>query len=490
MSNSVQSFGKIRSFLFPIYNHEFKKFFAFAGIMFCMIMNYTLLRNMKDVLVVNAAGAGVITFLKTYCVTPAAILFFMLFVKLSNKFSRENLFYVIIIPFLAYFLIFGFVINPNFDLFHPSKDTIAEIYRNHPHSKGFFDLGIYWSYSLFYILAELWGSVGIQILFWQFVNQVVSMEQSKRFFPLFVVFSNVSLIVVGLITKLLQLIPDWNLVVKVEMLIVLGVGVFAMFCNFILNRKILPLEEPLDASQKKAKKKKPGLIESFKIIFTSKHLGFIALLVICYGISINLLEVQWKEQLKNYFAGNKNGMNAFMGSYSAATGALTIIFSWFLASQILRKLGWFFGAVLTPAILLIVGSIFFVLILGGRIDLIKNLIVNPVAVAVFCGAGAIIMTKATKYSLFDTTKEQAYIPLDIELKTKGKAAVEVAGGRLGKGTGAGVQSIICMIMGTTIASSYASLAFGIFLVIVLIWIAAVKGLDSNIKNLTKSNENN
>lgn len=489
MSDSSQTFGKIRSFLFPIHAKEFKKFFAFAGIMFCMIMNYTLLRNMKDVLVVNAAGAGVITFLKTYCVTPAAILFFMLFVKLSNKFSRENLFYVIIIPFLAYFLIFGFVINPNFDFFHPSKETIDALHASHPHSKGFMDLGIYWSYSLFYILAELWGSVGIQILFWQFVNQVVSMEQSKRFFPMFVVFSNVSLILVGVVTKLLQMIPDWDVVVKVEMVIVLCIGLFAMFCNFMLNRKILPLEEPLDASQKKAKKKKPGLIESFKIIFTSKHLGFIALLVICYGISINLLEVQWKEQLKNYFAGDKKGMNAFMGTYSACTGVLTIIFGWFLASQILRKFGWFFGAILTPATLLIVGIIFFVLILGGRVDVIKSIIVNPMAVAVFVGAGAIIITKATKYSLFDTTKEQAYIPLDIELKSKGKAAVEVAGGRLGKGSGAAIQSVICMIMGTTVASSYTAIAFGIFIVVVLLWTFAVKGLDKSIKNIN-ANANN
>ncbi len=482
---STESFGKIRSFLFPVYSNEFKKFFAFAGIMFCMIMNYTLLRNMKDVLVVNAAGAGVITFLKTYCVTPAAILFFMLFVKLSNKFSRENLFYVIIIPFLLYFIIFGFIINPNFDMFHPSKDVIDSIHRNYPHSKGFMDLGIYWSYSLFYILAELWGSVGIQILFWQFVNQVVSMEQSKRFFPLFVVFSNVSLILVGVITKLLQLIKDWDMVVKIEMLIVLGAGILSMFCNWVLNRKILPLEEPLDESQKKAKKKKPGLSESFKIIFTSKHLGFIALLVICYGISINLLEVQWKEQLKNYFAGNKAGMNAFMGSYSAATGALTIVFSWFLASQILRKFGWFFGAILTPVVLLIVGTIFFLLILSGRIDMINDIITNPIAVAVFVGAGAIIMTKATKYSLFDTTKEQAYIPLDTELKSKGKAAVEVAGGRLGKGSGAAIQSIICMVMGTTVASAYTAIAFGIFLVVVLLWTGAVKGLNSSIKSLSK-----
>lgn len=489
MSENTQTFGKIRSFLFPIYNSEFKKFFAFAGIMFAMIMNYTLLRNMKDVLVVNAAGAGIITFLKTYCVTPAAILFFMLFVKLSNKFSRENLFYVIIIPFLAYFLVFGFVINPNFDFFHPSKETIAQIHANHPHSQGFVDLGIYWSYSLFYILAELWGSVGIQILFWQFVNQVVTMEQSKRFFALFVVISNVSLIIVGGVAKALQAIfpgeANWNSLIKAEMVIVGLVGVFAMYCNWYVNRKVLPSEEPVDASQKKAKKKKPGLMESFKIIFTSKHLGFIALLVICYGISINLLEVQWKNQLKIHFAGDKAGMNAFMGSYSACTGAMTILFSWFLASQILRRLGWFFGAALTPVVMVCFGVFFFALILAG--NSLSSIVTNPVYMAVMVGAGVIIMTKASKYSLFDTTKEQAYIPLDVELKTKGKAAVEVAGGRLGKGSGAAVQSILCIIMGTTNVIAIAPISFVIFLVIGLLWLVAVKGLNTSIKNLTNNN---
>ena len=154
MSDGVQSFSKLRSFLFPIYNREFKKFFAFTGIYFCMLMNYTFLRNMKDVLVLNAAGAGVITFLKTYCVTPAGVLFFILFVKLSNIFSREKLFYVIIIPFLAYFLVFGFVINPNFELFHPSKEVVEALHQAHPHSQGFIDIVCYWSYSLFYILAR------------------------------------------------------------------------------------------------------------------------------------------------------------------------------------------------------------------------------------------------------------------------------------------------------------------------------------------------
>ena len=116
------NFGKWRSFFWPIQNWELKKFIPMAMLFFFINFNYTILRDTKDALIVNAPGSGAeaIPFLKVWGVLPFAILFMLLYSKLSNVLSKPKLFYSMISIFIGFFAIFALVLYPYRDVLHPN----------------------------------------------------------------------------------------------------------------------------------------------------------------------------------------------------------------------------------------------------------------------------------------------------------------------------------------------------------------------------------
>lgn len=495
-------FSGLRAALWPIHGFELKKFLPLAFIMFCLLFNYTILRDTKDTLVVNSAGAGAITFLKLYCVTPAAILFVIIYAKLTNVLKRETVFYAVVTPFLLFFGAFAFL-YPHLSTLHPSAETVLKLQESFPNLSGFIDIYAYWAYSLFYVLAEIWGSAMIALMFWQFANHVVRMRESKRFYGLFAVIGNLALIlsgqVVGLSSGYIQQFyatkqEAWVVSVYLLMGAVVGFGILSMVLYRWMHTTVLTDKRFYDPDEQvapKKKKEKPSLVESAKLIFSSPELGLIAILIMAYGITINLVEVQWKHQLGLWYAGDMGGYNWFMGQFSTVTGISTILFGLFLGSNILRRVSWFKAAIITPIIIAFGGAIFFAFIFSEQFVnyVMANMSVSAVAGASILGAIIVVLSKAVKYILFDSTKEMAYIPLDDELKTKGKAAVDVIGGRAGKAGGAFTQSTLLILFATKDVATIAPQAFAVFAVICVAWFFAVKVLSVKVAAAVKLRNN-
>jgi AAA family ATP:ADP antiporter len=102
------------------------------------------------------------------------------------------------------------------------------------------------------------------------------------------------------------------------------------------------------------------------------------------------------------------------------------------------------------------------------------LLMTPLALAVSVGAVQNILSKGTKYSIWDTSREMLYIPLDNELKTKGKAAVDVVSSKVGKSSSGLVQSMIFTIVPSATFTSISPILMVIFTFVCLLWIYAIR----------------
>lgn len=122
-------------------------------------------------------------------------------------------------------------------------------------------------------------------------------------------------------------------------------------------------------------------------------------------------------------------------------------------------------------------------LVGSEIDYVDGLLgTTPLALAVLLGSIQNCFTKAAKYSLFDTTKEMAFIPLAPEHKLKGKAAIDGIGSRLGKSGGSLIHQGLLVIF-CTLSSSTPYVA-GILLAVLAMWIMAVRMLGKQFNEMT------
>lgn len=496
-------FSSIRQFLWPVHRFELKKLVPMLLIFFFISLDYNILRTMKDALVVTAksSGAEVIPFIKVWVMFPMALVLTFIYTRLANRFSQETVFYSMTGLFLGYFLLFITILYPNEAYLHPhsladqAEKTMPEGF------KGLIAMFRYWTFTSFYVMSELWGTMILFTLFWGLANQITRLEEAKRFYGIFGIGANLSGVAAGLLAHLLieysSVIPipylgrtedQW---LYLLILLVLGCGLAAMSIFRWMNLHVLtdPLYYDLSVKGEAGSvKARLGIRDSFAYLLRSRYLLCIATIVIAYNGVINLTEVLWKHQVKELYP-NPQDYTAYQYMITAVIGVIATLAALCVSSNCIRKFGWTFTALMTPVVLLVTSVAFFYTFFAQEAlsDMIMAVLgTTPLTLVVFFGSLQNCLSRASKYTVFDATRELAYVPLSADCKIKGKAAIDGVCSRLGKSGGSVIYQILLISCSTVVASA-PYIAICLF-VIISLWILATRSLGKQFNELTKPGE--
>lgn len=445
--------------------------------LFFMEFSYTILRNLKETLIIKSVGIEGMIFLKVCGILPFSGLCVLLYAKMSNKFNRIFLFYGTIIFFLLFF--FFFLIFFQYKSISDLSNSIILLETNQSYNISTLILSIlkYWPCSVFYVVSEMWGGMLYSILFWQFANDIFNEKQASKNYPLFSFYSNFASIGAGIFTilssKLIFFLfstkEEFMLTSSLTLMVIILCGIVICLC---FHKMIKLLGSDFLHQKNYLNKLKLPLKEGIKLVFTNPQLFYIALGVFTYNSTFNLIEILYKSEM-NSLIQSSNDYITCIGYISIFLGLLSCVIT-FSASYIIPKVGWFKSALIPPIILLSLAIIFFTFL-----HLKKYLGEIALWGGIVSGVCYTSSNKALKDAFWGPTKEIAYISLYLEAKVKGKAVIDGWIGKIGKSFGAVVQQASIIQYGKIMASIL--VIEGFLYVAIVIWIFSIVKLYKTLK---------
>lgn len=461
-----------------------QKLLPLGLIFFCASFNLTILQSLKDAIMVTSAGAETLPFLASLGVLPASIAFFMFYGLLVERLNPDNVFYVAILPLVVFYAFFAAVLYPAAGVLHPHGfyEALAPMIPTGLH--GLLKMIENWTYSLFFCIAELWGSVVISVLFWSLANNLCSVSDAKTIYPLMGIAANIALVVAGNYVKWIsRTVTQGAMGASLQLLVasVVGMTALMMATKAFVDRAIPKPPSSERKGDKKKKKKKGSLGESFGVLRKSGMISNLALLVVGYGLTHRLFEFCWKGQLRLLYP-SAAAYQGVLADVAIWTGYTTIALM-LTGRFVFQFLGWRVAALATPAVMLVAGAAFFGLSIfasaGGSTLAAGTL--NLASLGALAGAITQVFARASKFSLFDPAKEMVYIEMTPEEKSSGKAAVDLLGSQIGKTGASWATQALLIALGSIRAAM--PLVSVVYVAVISAWIVSVNRLAQRMKEL-------
>lgn len=431
-------------------------------------INFNILRSMRNALVVADKGgsASFIPYFEFFGTFPAAILLTWGLSRLMRAFSFRKVFSITMGFFLGFFLLFPFVI-------HPHREAVQLFFEK---TLGQFPLFTRWSDLLFYVMAELWKVALLSVLFWGFINQRLSYENAKRFYPPLMLGSSIGAILAGPITVFCTSEMCWqmfsfaterwlhSLISLTTVMVIFGVLTLLAF-NALYALLSTGKVYPVDEEKIPFKRRLLSLSSSLHYMVRSPYLLAMLFIVVAEYVSYTLGELIFLETLKQKFPSPADYCK-YLGNLTMWTGILTAFSAVFLTPYLLRKYRWSYSAMLTPVLMVIMTCSFFAAVHFGKTGLFPG--ATPLSFIVFLGSLHFCIGRSTKYTIFDTTKELAFVPLSEEGQVKGKLVIDGIGSRFGRGTSSLISITLFHFVGgpseSVLFAGIIAITFALFMV--------------------------
>eukprot|EP00474_Spongospora_subterranea_P008644 CRZ09102.1 hypothetical protein [Spongospora subterranea] len=501
------------SSLWPVERYENKKVIPMIMMSFLICFNYTLLRDLKDVLVLGEMPTAVVPWLKFGLVLPSSVVVMLIYTKMSLRMSKEAIFYTFMSSFLAFFALYGLVLNPLRHYIEPgaswtqkytpvtadeinrallnNKRIVGNMYSSFPKPLvPLMYMTAHWSTTLLYVMSELWGTVCISLLFWGYANDICVTSEAKRFYTLFNIGANFSLIFCGSTLIYLGWAMDKDVAntpsaagndktISILMALVVLFGLITMGIYRYMQTRVLtdPRLRPAESSGPKKAKVKMSFVDSLKTVFFNSYVLLIGVMVIVYGLAINFVEIYYKDCWSRLFTA-KSHKYMFQGLFSIVNGTIALFLLICIGGKAIRTIGWTKTALITPITIISTGLPFMILYVVDKYST-----AFPLAILVWLGFITVALSKAVKYSFFDPTKEMSFIPLG-EARGRAKGAVDVVGARFGKSASSVLQIFLQTAFTTFQVSAYVEVLVVLLVVAVGVWTLGTVNLGKKYTALT------